>query len=226
MNHELLENNKVYLQGEVVSEPVYSHEVLNEGFYNLDISIPRLSGQNDIIPITISERLMNDFQIDIGKKICGNGQFRSYNKMEDGKSKLMLTVFLREVMPFYDSDNPNIIEITGYVCKEPIFRTTPFKREISDVLLAVNRSYNKSDYLPCIAWGKNARFVKNFNVGDKVTVSGRIQSRDYQKKINDEMITKTAYEVSLNRIELVSDVDNSLDTMYTSVGVLENYYVR
>ena len=137
----------------------------------------------------------------------------------------MLTVFLRELLPYEDSDNPNVIEIVGYVCKEPIFRTTPFKREISDVLLAVNRSYNKSDYLPCIAWGRNARFVKNFCIGDKVMVTGRIQSRDYQKKINDELITKTAYEVSLNKIELVRD-DNILDTIVTSAGELENYYVR
>ena len=124
-----------------------------------------------------------------------------------------------------ENDNPNYIEITGYVCKEPVFRTTPFKREITDVLLAVNRSYNKSDYLPCIAWGRNARFVKTFSVGDKVTVTGRIQSRDYQKKVNDELITKTAYEVSLNRIELVKD-ENDVDMVMTSVGQLENYYVR
>jgi single-stranded DNA-binding protein len=220
-----MKNNKVYIAGEVASEPKFSHEVYNEGFYEFNLKVTRLSDSYDIIPVTISERILNINGINVGDKICGNGQFRSYNKLEDGKSKLMLTVFLRELLPYTDSDNPNIIEITGYVCKEPVFRTTPFKREISDVLLAVNRSYNKSDYLPCIAWGRNARFVKDFAVGDKVTVTGRIQSRDYQKKINDELITKTAYEVSLNKIELLKETSD-IDTVVTSIGEFENYYVR
>ena len=225
MNYNLMKNNKVFIAGEVASEPKFSHEVYNEGFYEFNLKVTRLSDSYDIIPVTISERILDVNTIKVGDKICGNGQFRSYNKLEEGKSKLMLTVFLRELLPYVDSDNPNIIEIVGYVCKEPIFRTTPFKREISDVLLAVNRSYNKSDYLPCIAWGRNARFVKNFSVGDKVMVSGRIQSRDYQKKINDELITKTAYEVSLNKVELVRD-DLTMDTIITPVGEIENYYVR
>ena len=225
MNYNLMKNNKVYIAGEVVSEPKFSHEVYNEGFYEFNLKVTRLSDSYDIIPVTVSERIVYIKSICVGDKICGNGQFRSYNKLEDGKSKLMLTVFLRELLPYVDSDNPNIIEITGYVCKEPIFRTTPFKREISDVLLAVNRSYNKSDYLPCIAWGRNARYVKDFCVGDKVTVTGRIQSRDYQKKVNDELITKTAYEVSLNKIELVRE-NSDVETIITSAGELENYYVR
>lgn len=225
MNYNLMKNNKVFIAGEVNSEPKFSHEVYNEGFYEFNLKVTRLSDSYDIIPVTVSERIMDISSIKVGDKICGNGQFRSYNKLEDGKSKLMLTVFLREILPYIDSDNPNVIEIVGYVCKEPIFRTTPFKREISDVLLAVNRSYNKSDYLPCIAWGRNARFVKNFCVGDKVMVTGRIQSRDYQKKINDELITKTAYEVSLNKVELLRD-DIALDTIVTPVGEFENYYVR
>ena len=220
-----MKNNKVFISGEVASEPKFSHEVYGENFFEFDLKVPRLSDSFDKIPVTISERLIGDNDIRVGSKICGNGQFRSYNKLVDGKSKLMLTVFIREIVPYVETENPNYIEITGYVCKEPVFRTTPFKREISDVLLAVNRSYNKIDYLPCIAWGRNARFVKNFCVGDKVTVTGRIQSRDYQKKINDEVITKTAYEVSLNRIELVKD-DLGVDTMLTTAGQLENYYVR
>lgn len=225
MNYSLMKNNKVYISGEVVTEPKFSHEVYNEGFYEFNLKVKRLSVAYDIIPVTISERLMAINNITIGSKISGNGQFRSYNKLEDGKSKLLLTVFLREILPYEEKENPNIIEITGYVCKEPVFRTTPFNREISDVLLAVNRSYNKSDYLPCIAWGRNARFVKNFKIGDKVVVSGRIQSREYQKKIDDEMVTRTAYEVSLNKIELVKE-ELEIDTMMTSVGELENYYVR
>lgn len=225
MDFDLMKNNKVNISGEVVSELKFSHSVYNEGFYEFDLKVVRLSDSYDIIPITISERILQEFPINIGDKISGSGQFRSYNKLEDGKSKLMLTVFLREVYPYSESENPNFIEITGYVCKEPVFRTTPFKREISDVLLAVNRCYNKSDYLPCIAWGRNARFVKNFNVGDKVVVQGRIQSREYQKKVNEELVTKIAYEVSLNKIELIKE-NNDVDVMNTSYGVLENYYVR
>ena len=225
MNYNLMKNNKVSISGEVVSEPQFSHEVYNEGFYEFYLKVNRLSVAYDVIPITISERLMSISDIKVGNFISGIGQFRSYNKLEDGKSKLLLTVFLREIVPYDENNEPNSIEITGYVCKEPIFRVTPFNREISDVLLAVNRSYNKSDYLPCIAWGRNARFVKDFSVGDKVSVSGRIQSREYQKKIGEEVVTKVAYEISLNKIELVRE-ESGLDTVMTSVGELENYYVR
>ncbi len=225
MDYNLMKNNKVFVSGEVLTEPKFSHEVYGENFFEFDLKVLRLSDSYDIIPVTISEKLLAEHNIGIGSMLCGNGQFRSYNKLEDNKSKLMLTVFLREILPYTVSENPNYIEITGYVCKEPVFRTTPFKREISDVLLAVNRSYNKSDYLPCIAWGRNARFVKNFNVGDKVSVTGRIQSREYQKKINDEFVTKTAYEVSLNKIELIKE-DTDVDMVMTSAGQLENYYVR
>ena len=225
MNYNLMKNNKVTISGEVVSEPEFSHEVYNEGFYEFYLKVSRLSVAYDIIPVTISERLMKISNIKVGSKISGYGQFRSYNKLQDGKSKLLLTVFLREIVPYDEYVNPNSIEITGYVCKEPVFRTTPFNREISDVLLAVNRSYNKSDYLPCIAWGRNARFVKDFVVGDKVVVSGRIQSREYQKKIDDEVITKTAYEISLSKIELIKE-ESDVAKVMTSVGELENYYVR
>lgn len=225
MDYNLLNNNRVNIAGEVVSDLQFSHESYGEKFYELSLKVARLSDIFDIIPVTISERLMIDNKISIGSKISGSGQFRSYNKLEDGKSKLMLTVFLRELLPYAESDNPNVIDIVGYVCKEPVFRTTPFKREIADVLIAVNRSYNKSDYLPCIAWGRNARFVNNLSVGDKVSVSGRIQSREYQKKIGDEVVTKTAYEVSLNRVEVLKETTD-VDTVLSSVGVLENYYVR
>ena len=225
MNYNLMKNNKVTISGEVVSEPEFSHEVYNEGFYEFYLKVNRLSVAYDIIPVTISERLMKISNIKVGSKISGYGQFRSYNKLQDGKSKLLLTVFLREILPYDEYANPNSIEITGYVCKEPVFRTTPFNREISDVLLAVNRSYNKSDYLPCIAWGRNARFVKDFVVGDKVIVSGRIQSREYQKKIDDEVVTRTAYEISLSKIELIRE-ESEVDKVMTSVGELENYYVR
>ena len=153
MDYDLMKNNKVFISGEIVSEPKFTHEVFNEGFYEFDLKVSRLSDSFDIIPVTVSERLVNGNNLSVGQKISGSGQFRSYNKLEDGKSKLMLTVFLREIAPYADGESYNHIEITGYVCKEPIFRTTPFKREISDVLLAVNRSYNKSRIsTPCNTW--------------------------------------------------------------------------
>lgn len=203
MNYEFSNNNTVELSGEVVNTPKFSHEIYNEAFYEFNLKVMRLSDTYDIIPVTISEKLLFDNDIKEGKKISASGQFRSFNKLEDGKSKLMLTMFVRDLKPYDETLNPNKIEITGYICKEPIFRTTPFKREICDVLLAVNRNYNKSDYLPCIAWGRNARFVKNLQVGDKVNVSGRIQSRDYQKRQdNGNVENHTAYEVSLSQVSL------------------------
>lgn len=202
MNHEFLENNKVFLQGTVASEPVYSHEVLNEGFYTLNISIPRLSGQNDIIPVTISERLLNSADIKLNDVIAMRGQFRSYNKVEDNKSKLVLTVFVRELCEVDENSNPNLIEIYGYICKSPIYRTTPFNREITDVLMAVNRAYNKSDYIPCITWGRNARFVGELPVGTKLEMVGRIQSREYLKKQDGDLppVSKMAYEISVSKV--------------------------
>ncbi len=201
MNNQMISNNKVTLQGEVNSNPIFSHEIYGESFYEFQLLVKRLSDTYDTIPVTVSYRLLVDNNIQLGDTIAFEGQFRSYNKIEDGKSKLMLTVFVREFLMEQDVITPNQIEITGYICKEPIYRVTPFKREICDVLLAVNRSYNKSDYLPCIAWGRNARYMKNFVIGDKVTVTGRIQSREYQKKLdNDDVVTKIAYEVSLSKI--------------------------
>lgn len=228
MNYEFMENNKVFLIGTVQSEPQFSHEVFGEGFYELYLSVKRLSEHNDIIPITISERLLNDRDFKIGNTIAIKGQFRSYNKLVDNKSKLMLTVFVRELTEVDESMNPNIIELSGYVCKPPIYRTTPFKREISDLLLAVNRAYNKSDYLPCIAWGRNARFIKNATVGQKVFLSGRIQSREYQKKISDqENLTKTAYEISISKISFVDNTQtitqpNNINSIYQTYDIAED----
>ncbi|HBF44705.1 MAG TPA: single-stranded DNA-binding protein [Clostridiales bacterium] len=194
-------NNKVYVRGEIVSTARYSHEIYGEGFYEMDVMIKRLSGQADILPVTVSERLIQEKDLQVGKTISAIGQFRSYNKLVDNKSKLMLTVFARDIVENEENKNPNSITLSGYVCKEPVYRTTPFNREIADVLLAVNRAYNKSDYIPCIAWGRNARFVKNLQVGDFLTINGRIQSREYQKKFSeDDVRTMTAYEVSINKL--------------------------
>lgn len=201
MNYVTDKNNKVYISGEIVSEATFSHEVYGEGFYEFFVRVPRLSGQVDILPVTISERLIQDGMLGKGKNICALGQFRSYNKIENGKSRLLLTVFIRELLDETPEKNPNSILLGGYICKPPVYRTTPFNREIADVLIAVNRAYNKSDYIPCIAWGRNARFVRGLCVGDKIAVSGRIQSREYQKKISEtEIKTMTAYEVSVSKL--------------------------
>ena len=221
MNYATEKNNKVYLMGEIVSDATFSHEVYGEGFYEFFVKVLRLSGQADILPVTLSERLIQDGMLCKGKSICALGQFRSYNKMENGKSRLMLTVFIRELLSSAPGKNPNSILLGGYICKPPIYRTTPFNREIADILIAVNRAYNKSDYIPCIAWGRNARFVKNLCVGDKIAVSGRIQSREYQKKLSEtEMKTMTAYEVSVSKLAAIdSETDFDIDTEFDLYAV-------
>ena len=203
MNYELMNNNKVYLCGTIAKEGVLSHSYFGENFYEYQFSVPRLSQSYDLIPVIISERIINNTKLTIGSKVSVVGQYRSFNKLENGKSKLMLSVFARDIVENDDTQNPNQVILNGYVCKGPVYRTTPFKREICDVLIAVNRAYNKSDYIPCIAWGRNARYVNNFKVGDKIEIVGRIQSRDYQKKTEDENFeTKTAYEISITRINI------------------------
>ena len=205
MNYNTEKNNKVYLYGEIVSEAVFSHEVYGEGFYEFYVKVMRLSGQADILPVTVSERIMTE-DMKVGGFICALGHFRSYNKLDGGKSRLMLTVFIRELLDAQPVKNPNSIVLSGYICKPPVYRTTPFNREIADLLIAVNRSYNKSDYIPAIAWGRNARFVRNLSVGDKVALSGRIQSREYQKKQPDEsFVAMTAYEVSISKLAAFDD---------------------
>ena len=197
----LMNNNIVYLTGKITGEPKYSHSVFGEGFYETHVEVERLSSQKDIIPVTVSERLLDEGGFEDGSQVSIEGQFRSYNKLIDGKSKLMLTVYVRDITDDEYSLNSNRIERTGYVCKPPVFRTTPFKREIADVLVAVNRAYNKSDYIPCIAWGRNARFAAKLEVGDKISLSGRIQSREYQKVLESgEQETRTAYEISIGRL--------------------------
>ncbi|MBR1868074.1 MAG: single-stranded DNA-binding protein [Clostridia bacterium] len=202
-------NNRVFIRGEIVTEARYSHEVYGEGFYETDVLVKRLSGQADILPLTISERLIQSNGLKPGSQISALGQFRSYNKLVGEKSKLMLTVFVRELVEAEDAKNPNNVVLSGYVCKPPVYRTTPFSREISDVLVAVNRAYNKSDYIPCIAGGRNARFVKNLAVGERIALSGRIQSREYTKKISEtESKTMTAYEVSICKLAAYDNVDS------------------
>lgn len=199
----LMLNNKIYLEGKVVSELEYSHEMYGEGFYTFALEVQRLSDSVDLLNVTISERLLAGFDISVGKEVIVEGQLRSYNKFVEGTNKLILTVFARNIEECTEkSKNPNEIFLDGYICKEPVYRTTPFGREIADVLLAVNRAYNKSDYIPTIAWGRNSRFCKTLEVGDNIKVWGRLQSREYQKKISEtETVKKIAYEVSISKME-------------------------
>lgn len=206
----LMLNNKIYLEGKVTSELEFSHEMYGEGFYTFNLDVMRLSDSVDTLNITVSERLLSDMQLIIGSDVIVEGQLRSYNKFIDGSNKLILTVFARNIEPCMErSKNPNEIFLDGYICKEPIYRTTPFGREIADVLLAVNRAYNKSDYIPTIAWGRNSRFCQTLEVGDNIKVWGRLQSREYQKKVSEnEIIKKIAYEVSISKMEKAQKEEN------------------
>ena len=207
MADKLFENNQVTMIGEIVSEFEFSHEVYGEGFYLVDISVSRLSDSVDYIPLMVSERLVDVTQSYIGETISVSGQFRSYNRHEEKKNRLILSVFVRElefVDEIEDDIKSNQIYLDGYICKEPIYRKTPLGREIADLLVAVNRSYGKSDYIPCICWGRNARYASSFEVGSHVEVYGRIQRREYIKKIGEEQTEKrVAYEVSVNKIEFL-----------------------
>ncbi|MDE7015219.1 MAG: single-stranded DNA-binding protein [Kineothrix sp.] len=209
MTDKVIENNQVVIMGEIVSDFTFSHEIYGEGFYMVDVRVERLSDSIDIIPLMVSERLLDvngDYK---GMYIVVNGQFRSYNRHEERKNKLVLSVFAREI-DFVDeigeNTKSNQIYLDGYICKEPVYRKTPLGREIADLLLAVNRPYGKSDYIPCICWGRNARYASNFEVGARCAVWGRIQSREYMKKISEEELEKRiAYEVSVSKLELMED---------------------
>jgi len=200
-------NNKIYLEGKVVSELEFSHEMYGEGFYNFNFEVSRLSDATDILIITVSERLITGMNVNIGSELIIEGQLRSYNKFVDGANRLILTVFARDVRELKErSKNPNQIFLDGFICKAPVYRTTPFGREIADMLLAVNRLYNKSDYIPTIAWGRNSRFCRSLEVGDNIRIWGRLQSREYQKKVTEaDVVKKIAYEVSISKMERVTD---------------------
>ena len=195
-----IQQNQLCLCGVIETEPVPDHEVFGEKFYRMDLKVPRLSGTNDILPVTISERLM-DTQIAPGVHICITGQLRSYNKVMGGSGRLLLTAFAQRLLSPEEAENPNVVYLTGALCKPPSFRTTPFGREIADLMLAVNRSFGKSDYIPCIAWGRTAHYAASLHGGDKLQVQGRFQSRDYQKQLPDgTTVSRTALEVSLSRL--------------------------
>jgi single-stranded DNA-binding protein len=209
MTDKVIENNQVAIMGEIVSDFTFSHEIFGEGFYMVDISVDRLSESTDIIPVMMSERLLDVNEDYKGAKISIVGQFRSYNRHEERKNKLVLSVFAREI-EFVDEIGENAktnqIFLDGYICKPPIYRKTPLGREIADLLLAVNRPYGKSDYIPCICWGRNARFASGFEVGSRCAIWGRIQSREYMKKLSEEeMERRIAYEVSVSKLEMVEE---------------------
>ena len=209
MSDKIIENNQVTIMGEVASKFTYSHEVFGEGFYMVDVLVKRLSNSDDRIPLMISERLIDVTQDFTGEFIMVSGQFRSYNRHEEQKNRLVLSVFVREV-EFIDEEldgaKTNHILLEGYICKNPVYRKTPLGREIADLLLAVNRPYGKSDYIPCICWGRNARYASGFEVGEHVQILGRIQSREYVKKLSDtETETRTAYEVSVSKLECMEE---------------------
>ena len=199
MADKVIENNQVSIIGKVVSGFTFSHEVFGEGFYMVELSVKRLSDSSDRIPVMISERLIDVAQDYQGEYIQVEGQFRSYNRHEEKKNRLVLSVFAREVSFVEEADDKvrsNQIFLDGFVCKPTVYRKTPLGREIADMLIAVNRPYGKSDYIPCICWGRNARFASGFEVGSRVQIWGRIQSREYMKRLEG------AYEVSISKLEL------------------------
>ena len=206
MTDKVIENNQVTIMGEIVSSFTFTPENFREGFYLVDVKVKRPSDFFDIIPMMVSERLLDVNANYIGYNVEVNGQFRSYNRHEERKNKLILSVFAREVSfvdEIEESARTNQIYLDGYICKPPIYRKTPLGREIADLLLAVNRPYGKSDYIPCICWGRNARFASGFEVGEKCSIWGRIQSREYMKKIDEQQAEKrVAYEVSVSKLEV------------------------
>lgn len=211
-----IEDNEAYVVGTVCGYLTYSHEVRGERFYRFMLRSDRLSQNSDLICVTISEKMLTEISIDIGMYLAVSGQFRSYNNYSGLGNKLVLTLFAKDISVADEADEPaNEIYLNGYICKPIVYRVTPFGREIADILLAVNRAFNKSDYIPCIAWGRNARFVKHLEVGQNLKIHGRMQSREYQKRISEtETVTKTAYEVSINRLEIGDNGKHEKETEY------------
>lgn len=208
MGEKVIENNQVTLSGEIVSNFEFSHEVHGEKFYKAQLKSERLSDKNDVIPIMVSERLINFTDDWVGQIVRIYGQFRSYNKHEKDRNRIELFVFVRDIESWQDEDE-NKIFLDGFICKVPIHRKTPFGREIADILLAVNRPYGKSDYIPCICWGRNARFASGLEIGTRLNVWGRIQSREYMKRVGeDEFEKRVAYEMSIEKMEVVEEMED------------------
>ena len=208
----LNQNNAVTISGEIVSDFTYDHEMYGEGFYKVFVQVTRISGNLDTIPVMVSDRMIDVNENLTGEMVAIEGEFRSYNKHLPGANKLLLFVFCKKIEVVEHCMNEDEIFLHGFVCRDPIYRKTPFKREIADLLIAVNRDYGKSDYIPCICWGRNARYAAGFEIGDEIVIRGRIQSRTYEKKISDtESETRTAYEVSATMIEKIGGENEGND---------------
>ena len=208
--------NIIHLRGEICQNLQFGHELFGEQFYTTTLRVPRLSGAEDFLPITLSERLLMSEPITAGSMLSLEGQLRSYNKVIEGSGRLLITAFAqRRINTEEDEENPNRVQLTGALCKPPSYRTTPFGREIADLMLAVNRSYGKSDYIPCITWGRTARYAANLHIGDKVQIVGRFQGRAYQKQLPDgTTLNKVAYEVSVSRLAaLREEKENELTNL-------------
>ena len=203
--------NIIHLRGQICQNLQFGHELFGEQFYTTTLRVPRLSGAEDFLPITLSERLLMQEPLSAGSMLCLEGQLRSYNKVIEGSGRLLITAFAQRLLNCEeDEENPNRVQLTGALCKPPSYRTTPFGREIADLMLAVNRSYGKSDYIPCITWGRTARYAANLKIGDKVQLVGRFQSRAYQKQLADgTTLNKVAYEVSVSRLAALKTEERS-----------------
>ena len=198
-------NNFISLQGRVDGEVEFSHSVLDEDFYKFMLNVSRLSGVVDSLPVTVPKRLLDSIELGDGDCIALTGQLRSYNKYQENRTRLILTAFARSIdIVDNEEENPNNVMLNGYVCKLPTYRKTPFGREITDVIIAVNRAFNRSDYIPTICWGKNALLCRDLPVGTNVLIKGRLQSREYTKRMGEDFEVRTAYEVSVGEIEEIS----------------------
>lgn len=213
MENEILKNNQVAIMGEISSAFTYSHEIFGEKFYTADIKVQRLSGSFDMVKMMVSDRLLDVSEDYVGALVEVFGQFRSYNMRDIERNHVLLLVFVREMRFLEVIDKKaktNQIFLDGHICKNPVFRTTPNGREIADLFIAVNRPYNKSDYIPCIAWGRDARYISRLKVGTHIQLDGRIQSREYTKYFDGEtQETRTAYEVSVSRIDVIEESEES-----------------
>ena len=195
-------SNRMMAAGRLEARPELSHEVMNEPFYTATLLVKRLSGAIDRLPVTLPGKLLTDDLMEDNQLLLMQGQVRSYNKVVEGAGRLMVTLFVQHLSPGGDNDTLNRVELSGALCKPPVYRSTPFGREICDLMLAVNRAFGKSDYIPCIAWGRNAQFASRFHVGDRLRITGRLQSREYQKLLeNGEYMVRNAFEVSCFTLE-------------------------
>ena len=222
-------NNRIIAAGKIEGELQLSHEVMNEPFYTATLSVRRLSGAIDRLPITIPGKLLALAPVDSGEMYLLSGQVRSYNKVVDGSGRLMVTMFVQSISPTQENDTMNKVSLTGVLCKPPIYRSTPFGREICDMMLAVNRAFGKSDYIPCIAWGRNAQYASRFQVGDRIRLSGRLQSREYQKLLeNGEYMVRNAYEVSAFTLESAQTEGETtaMEEMYSQAEMQNSGYMH